>query len=104
VHNFVRFLQNWQSDSSAKLYAYRGSLVLLFESEVAKGYYYDNGKFQYWFNGPNLAWGYHEFFRAGNYPPGTPLANTVRCLSLRDISKTAYDAGPTTPDIYYTGP
>ena len=99
VHNFVRFLQNWQCNGNT-VYAYRGSLVILFESEVAKGYYYDDGIFINWFMGPDLKLGYHQFFAAGNYPPGTPMVNTVRCLNLRDITAAEYEARPSTPGRY----
>jgi hypothetical protein len=103
VHNFVRFLQNWQGTGwSPRFWGYRGSLVALFESEVAKKPYRegDNAIFFYWFNGPDLVMGHHPEFRIGNYPPGTPVVHTMRVLNIREISAEDYATGPDQPPPY----
>jgi hypothetical protein len=106
AHNFVRFLQNWQPANPKTTWDYRGSLVALFESEVAKAPYREgsgtsgNDIFKYWFNGPDLNVGFHPDFKLGIYPPGTPPVHTMRLLNIRDISAEDYEKEPAQPDPY----
>jgi len=92
VHNFVRYQENW----SNRIYRYRGSLVALFESEVATGPFHQDA--HDWYVPPTRQAGYHQFLSEGWFPPGTPVKRTVRRMNLSDIYKPEYDAGPTVPD------
>jgi hypothetical protein len=89
VHNLVRFLENWGN------YRYRGSIAVLFESEVAKSAYHEGHNPFY--GAPTRDMGYHQYLSQGRFPPGTPIRRTVRRMSLEDISAATYNAGPTTP-------
>ena len=86
VENFPRFLENW----SGRTFRYRGSMVALFQSEVAT---------QPWtgsvYSPPNRDWGFHELFAQGFYPPGTPNTRTFRRIDFRDLTPTAYTAALT---------
>jgi hypothetical protein len=109
VHNMVRFLENWQPNSQYNVwdtkttYGYRGALVSLFESEVAKAPYYDYQVFMYWFNGPNLKMGYHDFFRECRFPPGLPIMRKIRRMATSEITAAEWNSGsrPSTPPAYY---
>lgn len=86
VHNLVRYLENW----GGSIYRYRGSLCAIYESEVAKGFWYQNN-FP-WYDPPTRQMGFHQFLAQGWFPPGTPIKRTVRRMNLSDIYKTEYDA------------
>lgn len=84
VENFPRFLENW----SGKTLRIRGSIVGLYESEVAT---------EKWGSGdvyspPKRNWGFHEKFGEGFYPPGTPTTRTFRGRDYQDLSKEEYQA------------
>lgn len=84
VENFPRFLENWGS----KTFRYRGSMVSLFESEVAT---------QPWggsnvYGAPNRDWSFSNLFSQGSYPPGTPNSRTYRRINYRELTKAQWDA------------
>lgn len=85
VENLPRFLENW----SGKRLGYRGSMVVLFESEVATQPW--NGSASV-YSPPIRVWGFNQLFQQGVYPPGTPNTRTYRRVAFRDISKAEYDA------------
>jgi hypothetical protein len=85
VENLPRFLENW----SGKKLGYRGSMVVLFESEIATEPWPSTGGV---YNPPNRIWGFNKLFQEGVYPPGTPNTRTYRRTAFRDISKAEYDA------------
>lgn len=85
AHNFPRFLEKWNDELTI-----RGSLVALFESEVAPKPMPNNHG--HYYGPPSRDWGFNENFRNGNYPPGTPNARTFRRTDFRDLSKTEYEA------------
>ncbi len=83
VENFPRFLEDW--DGTLRM---RGSIVSLFESEVAT---------EPWGSGdvygaPTRDWGFHTKLAQGYYPPGTPNTRTYRRLDFRDLTKQEYTA------------
>lgn len=82
VENFPRFLENW----SGKTIRIRGSLVALFESEVATERW---GKSDV-YDAPNRNWGFHEKLGEGFYPPGTPSTRTYRGRDYRDLNAEEY--------------
>jgi hypothetical protein len=92
VHNLVRFLENWGSST----YRYRGSIAVLYESEVANHAYHE-GYNGYFYSPPTRDIGYHQYFSQGRFPPGTPIKRTVRRMNLQDISAATYNAGPQKP-------
>lgn len=92
VHNFVRYQEKW----SNRIYRYRGSLVALFESEVANAPFHENK--HTWYDPPDRDMGYHQFLSEGWLPPGTPVRRGVRRMNLTDIYKAEYDANPTVPE------
>ena len=71
VENLPRFLENW----SGKTYTYRGSMVVLWESEQA------TGKWVYgmpYYTAPNRAWEFdQDLLEVANLPPGTPQVGVV---------------------------
>lgn len=81
VENFPRFLENW----SGQTLQYRGSMVALFESEIA---------WQGWtssvYSAPNRDWGFNELFSKGSYPPGTPNNRSFRRVNYRELSVDEY--------------
>ena len=82
VENFPRFLDNW----SGKTFRYRGSMVALFESEVAT---------QAWGGGdiyspPTRDWSFDQKFGTGMYPPGTPNTRTYRRINFRELNKSEW--------------
>ena len=82
VHNFPRFLENWDS----KQVWIRGALVCLFESRIASepwstGYY----------SPPKRCWGFNSLFRDGIYPPGTPKVMNFRRVSFTDLTAAQYN-------------
>lgn len=82
VENFPRFLENWSGDTLTL----RGSIVALFESEVATERW---GKGDV-YGAPNRDWGFHEKFAEGFLPPGTPTSRGFRGRDFTDLNATEY--------------
>lgn len=82
VENYPRFHEEWANKSLR----YRGSIVALFESEIARGKW-SSAKY----GAPRREWGFNSMFGNGQYPPGTPIVRTYRRLDYRDLSKAEYD-------------
>jgi len=84
VENYPRFHEKW----SGKSLRYRGSIVALFESEVARGTW---NKAKY--GAPRREWGFNSMFGSQRrYPPGTPIIRTFRRLDYRDITEDEFTA------------
>ena len=83
AHNFPRFLENWGSAT----FAYRGSLVSLYVSEIGAQPWSTS-----YYNPPTRNWGYYNQFASGNYPPGTPSSRSYRRVNFTFLSKAQYDA------------
>ena len=84
VENLPRFLEKWSGDTLQ----YRGSLVALFSSEVAKEKW---GKSNV-YSAPRRDWGFHaKFGDEGFYPPGTPNTRTYRRVNFRDLTQDEYE-------------
>ncbi|TVR48911.1 MAG: hypothetical protein EA425_13430 [Puniceicoccaceae bacterium] len=84
AHNFPRFMEDWGSRD----FVYRGSLVALFESEVANSPWPVSHSHIY--NPPRRFWGFHDFFAEGKFPPGTPYTRDFRRIEFRDLSAQEY--------------
>lgn len=84
VENFPRFLEKWTGVDLA----YRGSMVALFESEVATGRW---GKSNV-YNPPNRNWGFNTLFDSGTrrFPPGTPNIRSYRRVDYRELNSTEF--------------
>jgi hypothetical protein len=82
VENFPRFLERW----TGKTFRIRGSMVALFESEVATNKWGSNNVY----NPPNRAWGFHEEFGKGYMPPGTPNTRRYRSVDFQLITADDY--------------
>lgn len=82
VENFPRFLETWSGDTLT----YRGSMVALFESEVATERW---GKSDV-YSPPKRNWGFHEKFAEGFLPPGTPTSRGFRGRDFTDLNATEY--------------
>lgn len=82
VENFPRFLEKW----SGKTLRIRGSIVALFESEVANGRWGQGDVY----DPPNRNWGFHEKLGEGFYPPGTPSTRTYRGRDYKDLTEEEY--------------
>ncbi len=85
AHNFPRFMENW----SGKTFLYRGSLVALFESEILEKARPSNWSTYY--SPPTRNWGFHDYFKAGKFPPGTPYTRDFARIDFRDLTKAEYD-------------
>lgn len=78
VENYPRFHEEW----SGRSLRYRGSIVALFESEIARGAW-NSAKY----GAPKREWGFNSMFGSQRrYPPGTPIIRTFRRLDYRDVS------------------
>lgn len=77
VENYPRFHENWTNISLR----YRGSIVALFESTIARGTWSSAR-----YSPPRREWGFNSMFAEGRYPPGTPRLRTFRRLDYRDLS------------------
>lgn len=88
VHNFFRFLEDWESNSVN--IAYRGSILGLFEPEVHTAL--APGPSEQWdvFRPGTRVFGYNELFQ-NTVPPGTPTGRTFRARSLRNVSASEFD-------------
>ncbi|WOO39953.1 hypothetical protein [Rubellicoccus peritrichatus] len=83
VENFPRFLENW----SGRTLRIRGSIVGLYESEVATEKWGSGDVY----NPPKRNWGFHKKFGEGFYPPGTPTTRTFRGRDYQDLSESEYN-------------
>ncbi len=81
-HNFPRFLEYWGGVE----FRYRGSMVALFESEIAT-----QGTDTAYYHPPIRNWGFYELFQNGVYPPGTPNVRSFKKMNFRFITKAEYD-------------
>lgn len=97
VHNLIRYLEDWSSQT----YRFRGSLGVIYQSEVAKSAYHEGHNAFY--SPPTRDMGYHQYFSQGRFPPATPIKRTVRRMNLQDIVKDPV-TGNTPAQIYTTGP
>jgi hypothetical protein len=71
VENLPRFLENW----SGKTYTYKGSMVVLWESEQATGEWIYGMPY---YTAPYRNWGFdQDLLEVANLPPGTPQVGTV---------------------------
>ncbi len=82
VENYPRFHEKW----SGKSLRYRGSIIALFNSEIATGPW-KNTKY----SPPKREWGFNSMFGGGTYPPGTPRLRTYRRLDYRDLSDAEFN-------------
>jgi hypothetical protein len=87
VHNFLRYIENWNPGSSSIcpiaggqcVLSYRGSMVSLYYAQYATGAFkccsqvYSPPKRNYYFDS--------EFLTPANLPPGTPMLQDVVNLS-----------------------
>jgi Tfp pilus assembly protein PilX len=91
VENYPRFHENW----SNKSLRYRGSIVALFESQIATGKW-NNAKY----GAPKREWGFNSMFgQERRYPPGTPIIRTFRRLDYRDLPATDFNTLLADPDL-----
>jgi hypothetical protein len=84
VENLPRFLENWNST----VCAIRGSMVVLYESEVANETWSFGAPI---YKAPTRNWGFHTEFGEGRLPPGTPFIRDYRG-SLRTITEDQYNS------------
>lgn len=82
VENFPRFLEKWKGID----FMVRGSIVALFESEVATEPW---GKSDV-YSAPNRKWGFNQKFAEGYLPPGTPYIRSYRGRDFKLLSATEY--------------
>ena len=82
VENFPRFLEKWKDVD----FMVRGSIVALFESEVATEPW---GKSDV-YSAPNRKWGFNQKFAEGYLPPGTPYIRSYRGRDFQLLSENEY--------------
>jgi hypothetical protein len=84
VENYMRFDEDW----SAATIRYRGSIVGLYNSQVATGAWKGGV-----YNPPVRQWGYDNMFgTAHQYPPGSPSVLDLRRFNYTDISLAQFNA------------
>ena len=94
VENYPRFHEDWANRSLR----YRGSIVALFESEVATGTW-NNARY----GAPRREWGFNSLFGTqGRYPPGTPIIRTFRRLDYRDVAAAEFNSLLANTDLSFT--
>ncbi|GAB4270612.1 MAG: hypothetical protein Tsb0018_02780 [Opitutales bacterium] len=81
-HNFPRFLENWRGTT----FRYRGSMVALFESEIA-----NNPISLSFYSAPTRDWGFYESFEEGIYPPATPNVRSFYSRGFKFLPKDVFD-------------
>lgn len=70
LENYFRLLENWTGDTLT----YRGSMVMLYDSEVATGTWQSTGNY---YNAPTRDWAFDTLFKE-NPPPGTPTLHVTQ--------------------------
>ena len=81
LENFPRFLENW----SGVTFRYTGSLVSLFTSQFATGFW-GNGVNGAYYSAPTRLWSFDVNFRfPERLPPGTPSVGTVLQTAFRPL-------------------
>jgi hypothetical protein len=81
VENFPRFLENW----GGKEFVMRGSIVAMFESEVATEKWGGSGIYK----APNRQWGFHTNYT--ETPPIGPRITAYRGRDLRTLTQEEYE-------------
>ncbi len=84
VENLPRLLEDW----SGVTLGYRGSMVVLYESERATEPWGSSNVYR----PPNRLWGFNALFAAGILPPGSPNSRSYRRIGFRDLSPAEYEA------------
>ena len=91
VNNLPRFLEMW--GTTAQTVRYRGSLVALYESEIAiQPFRTSITSSNYVFSPPNRDWGFNSLFSDGIYPPGTPNMRSFKRVDLKFLSEDEWNA------------
>jgi hypothetical protein len=86
VENFPRFLENWTNCT----FSYQGSMVGLFQSEIAtKPWPGTGGNF---YNPPIRSWSFSSVFAGGTYPPGTPNSRTYKRINYTEMTAAQWNA------------
>lgn len=80
-HNFPRFLEDW----GGQTFRYRGSHIVLFESEIA-----NDPHSNFYYNAPKRDWGYYKEFSNGKFPPASPNVRSFKKSDFRFINKETY--------------
>jgi hypothetical protein len=70
LENYFRLLENWSGDTLT----YRGSMVMLYDSEVATGNWQATVNY---YNAPTRDWAFDTLFTQ-NPPPGTPTLHVTQ--------------------------
>jgi len=91
VNNLPRFLEMW--GTTAQTVRYRGSLVALYESEIAiQPFRTSITSSNYVFSPPNRDWGFNSLFSDGVYPPGTPNMRSFKRVDLQFLNEAEWNA------------
>lgn len=86
VENFPRLHESWSASGNRTL-RYRGSMVALFNSEVATGRWIHAS-----YGAPTREWGFNKMFAQGRQPPGTPMLRSFRRLDYRDLAEADFNS------------
>lgn len=79
VENLPRFLEKW----SGKTFEYNGSMVVMFESEIAVGKWRYGGNY---YTAPVRDWAFDvQFLDPTRLPPGTPSVRTLRRTTWKSV-------------------
>jgi hypothetical protein len=86
VENFPRFLENW----SGTTMTYNGSMVVMFESRKATGYWNAPGNY---YNPPKREWAFDtNFMDIEKLPPGTPQVRKLQRSQWNVVSAAAVNS------------
>ncbi len=95
VHNFFRFLEDWDINNAAVYY--RGSILGLFEPEVHTAPLQRQDQMVI-YRPPERYYGHNSLFNE-QVPPGTPFGRTFQVHSLQMISESEYNQATTSASI-----
>lgn len=84
VENFPRFLEDW----SSRTLTYRGSMVMLFRSEVQNKRWGFNNVY----SAPNRSWGFHRRFSEGFRPPLDIGPRTFHRVGFTELTSARFNA------------
>lgn len=91
AENFFRYLENWGGDT----HYFRGSMLNLFESEVATASWDKNtgtGTSSGYYSPPRRDWGWDTNYASGTAPPGMPRTFEYSSGQWELVSKATYEA------------
>ena len=89
AHNQIRFLQDWQPSSGATEVRYRGSVVVLFNTEGHQSHLPTD--YEGIFSAPSRQYTHSPLFKDGIYPTMPPLPKSFQRISVKRLYEDEYE-------------